>query len=45
MELAGDMNCVDVDKNSPLHYACCGGNLGNVKYLLEANVHQLLLHM
>ena len=32
------MNNVDADNNSPLHYACRRGNLGIVKYLLQANV-------
>ena len=39
MELAGDtLNNVDANKDSPLHYACRRGNLGIVKYLLQANV-------
>ena len=39
VELAGDtLNNVDANQDSPLHYACRGGNLCIVKYLLEANV-------
>ena len=39
MELARDtLNNVDANKDSPLHYACRGGSLNVLKYLLEANV-------
>ena len=39
VELAGDnLNNVDAKNNSPLHYACRGGNLCVIKFLLEANV-------
>ena len=39
MELARDtLNNVDANKDSPLHYACRGGSLIVLKYLLEANV-------
>ena len=39
VELAGGtLNNVDGKKDSPLHYACRRGNLGIVKYLLQANV-------
>ena len=32
------LNSVDANNNSLLHYACQGGNLWVIKYLLEANV-------
>ena len=40
VELAEDdtLNNVDAKNNSPLHYACRGGNLCVIKFLLEANV-------
>ena len=39
VELAGDtLNNYDANEDSLLHYACRGGNLNVVKYLLEANV-------
>ena len=32
------LNSIDANNNSPLHYACRGGNYDVLKYLLEANV-------
>ena len=40
VELAGNdtLNNVDAKNNSPLHYACRGGDYDVLKYLLDANV-------